>query len=101
GAEFGRRPVSQHLSEAALVTTQGNSILILSYIRNSEKAGPDKLAVPILALGKQAIARSGKAEQSFGQCEWFSEAEARGFLGKGALKIHRSGPNWCAASVEG
>ncbi|NHZ35827.1 hypothetical protein F0185_19870 [Massilia sp. CCM 8692] len=101
GAYFGMRPASQHLSEAALLTTQGNSILILSYIRNSEQTAPDKLAVPILALGKQAIARSGKAEQSFGQCEWFSEAEARGFLGKGALKIHRSGPNWCAASVEG
>jgi hypothetical protein len=101
GAYFGIRPASGHRSEAALVTTRDTGILVLSYMQDNEETVPDKLAIPMLALGKQAIERSGKAEQSFGKCEWFSEAEARGFLGKGPLKIHRSGPNWCSASVEG
>jgi hypothetical protein len=80
--------------EAAVVSLSGDYIVSVSFYIASKPADA-AVVKPLAELARKAIGNAGQSSQSFGRCEWLTQADADGFLDQGSLTVQRTGANSC------
>ena len=82
-------------SLSLVIQEQADTLTLMLYGAGGSHEGSRQA---LAELGRLALARRAQAEQSFGRCEWFTEAQAATLLG-GRPQIHRMGAQHCMASI--
>ncbi|MBB2487617.1 hypothetical protein H5407_20470 [Mitsuaria sp. WAJ17] len=82
-------------SLSLIIQDQTDTLTLMLY---GASASSEDTRQALATLGRQALARRARADQSFGRCEWFTPAQAESLLGA-RPQIHRMGALHCSASV--
>ena len=80
--------------EAVVVTLSGDYILQLTVYPTGRRAD-DALLGPITEAARVAVANVSRSSARFGNCEWFTAADADGFLDASTLTVQRTGAGSC------
>jgi hypothetical protein len=85
---------------AALLILNKDRVVNISYYPRSQADLNEHTAGALQKIGLFASGNANKADQQYGQCEWFPESQLDNLLGKKNRKVQRLGPNHCIAYAQ-
>ena len=99
-AQFGITPQDSDHPEASLIVWKNDKVMVVKYYPQDEAELGEGIAASLIKLGRLSTDNADKADQQYGQCEWFPENDLVKLLGKENLSVQRLGPNHCLAYAQ-
>lgn len=98
----GMTPPGAQMAQAGVLAVEKDRVLSINFYATGQAPFDESTVSALVGLAQAAMSASPRAQQSYGECEWFTVDQAGKLLGSaGKPRIQRLGVNHCIASDGG